>query len=86
MNDVPLADADLDALVPTWLDWAGAAEQLGITVSKVRTMIREHQLAQAVPRPGAGQQVPADFIHDGLLVKWIPGLLTVVNDAGYDDR
>jgi hypothetical protein len=86
MNDVPLADADLDALVPTWLDWAGAAEQLGITVSKVRTMIREHQLAQAVPRPGAGQQVPADFIQDGLVVKGLPGLLTVLHDAGYDDR
>ena len=86
MNDVPLAEADLDALVPTWLDWAGAAEQLGITVSKVRTMIREHQLAQAVPRPGAGQQVPADFIQDGLVVKGLPGLLTVLHDAGYDDR
>jgi hypothetical protein len=86
MNDVPLAEADLDALVPTWLDWAGAAEQLGITVSKVRTMIREHQLAQAVPRPGAGQQVPADFIQDGLVVKGLPGLLTVMHDAGYDDR
>jgi hypothetical protein len=86
MNDVSLAEADLDALVPTWLDWAAAAEQLGVPVSRVRTMIKEHQLAAAVPRPGAGQQVPADFIQDGLVVKGLPGLLTVLHDGGYDDR
>ncbi len=47
-----LAHADLAVLVPEWLDWAGAAERLGVTVAKVRTMIREHQLAAAVPTPG----------------------------------
>ena len=86
MNDGPLDQADLDALVPTWIDWAGAASQLGVSVSRVRTMIREHQLAAAVPRPGAGQQVPADFIQDGEVVKGLPGLLTVLHDGGYDDR
>ena len=30
-------------------------------------MIRDHELAAAVPAPGAGQQVPADFIQDGLV-------------------
>lgn len=86
MNDGPLAKADLDALVPTWIDWATAASQLGVTVSRVRTMIREHQLAAAVPRPGAGQQIPAGLIQDGEVVKGIPGLLTVLHDGGYDDR
>jgi len=81
-----LADADLAALVPAWLDWAAAAEQLGVTVAKVRTMIREHELAAAVPAPRAGQQVPADFIQDGLPVKGLPGLLTMLHDNGFDDR
>jgi len=67
MNERRLADADLAALVPDWIDWAEAARQLGVTVGKVRTMIREHELAAAVPTPGAGQQVPALFIQDGLL-------------------
>jgi hypothetical protein len=50
-------------------------------------MIRDHQLAGAVPRPGTGQQVPALFIDDdGLVVKGLPGLLTVRHDNGYDDR
>jgi Rv2175c C-terminal domain of unknown function len=86
MNEQRLADADLAALVPEWLDWAAAAQQLGVTVAKVRTMIREHELAAAVPTPGAGQQVPADFIQDGMVVKGLPGLLTILHDGRYDDR
>jgi len=86
MSEARLADADLGALVPAWVDWAEAARQLGVTVGKVRTMIRDHELAAAVPAPGAGQQVPADFIQDGLVTKGLPGLLTVLHDGGYDDR
>ncbi len=86
MSETPLADADLAALVPEWIDWATAATELGVTVAKVRTMIRDHELAAAVPTPGAGQQVPADLIQDGLPVKGLPGLLTVMHDNGYDDR
>jgi Rv2175c C-terminal domain of unknown function len=82
-----LADADLNSLVDEWIDWAEAGRRLGVTPAKVRTMIRDHQLAGAVPRPGTGQQVPALFIDDdGLVVKGLPGLLTVMHDNGYDDR
>jgi hypothetical protein len=82
-----LADADLAALVDDWIDWAEAARRLGVTVAKVRTMIREHELAAAVPAPKAGQQIPALFIDDeGLVVKGLPGLLTVLHDGRYDDR
>lgn len=86
MNQPRLADADLAALVPEWLDWAETARRLGVTVAKVRTMIREHELAAAVPSPGAGQQVPADFLQDGVVVKGLPGLLTILHDGRYDDR
>jgi hypothetical protein len=86
VDHLRLADADLAALVPEWLDWAGAAERLGVTVAKVRTMIRDHELAAAVPVPGAGQQVPAAFVQDGAPVKGLPGLLTLMHDAGFDDR
>lgn len=81
-----LSEADLDALVPVWIDWAEAGRRLDVSVAKVRTMIRDHELAAAVPRPKAGQQIPADFIVDGLPVKGLPGLLTVLHDGGYDDR
>jgi hypothetical protein len=86
MTDPSSPDVDLGALVPDWIDWAETARQLGVTVAKVRTMIRDHELAAAVPSPGAGQQVPADFIQDGLVVKGLPGLLTILHDGRYDDR
>ena len=81
-----LAEADLDTLVSEWLDWSQAGALLGVTPAKVRTMIKDHELAAAVPRPGAGPQVPADFIDAGFVVKGLPGLLTVLHDGGYDDR
>ena len=77
---------DLQGLIGDWLDWSGCAERLGVSVSRVRTLIREHHLAAAVPAPGAGQQVPAALIDDGEVVKGVPGVLTVLHDAGYDDR
>jgi hypothetical protein len=55
-------------------------------VSKVRRLIQEHQLAAAVPVPGEGQRVPAAFLEGGLVVKGVPGLLTVLHDGGYEDR
>ena len=86
MSESRPAETDLGTLVPAWIDWAEAARQLGVTVAKVRTMIRDHELAAAVPAPGAGQQVPADFIQDGLVVKGLPGLLTMLHDGRFDDR
>src|ERR687889_326858 len=77
---------DLGQLVTEWLDWSQCAAELGIPVSKVRRLIQEHQLAAAVPAPGQGQQVPAAFLEDGLIVKGVPGVLTVLHDGGYGDR
>ena len=77
---------DLGTLIDDWLDWSEAGKALGVSVSKVRQLIREHQLAAAVPSPGAGQQVPAELILDGEIVKGVPGLLVVLHDGGYDDR
>lgn len=74
------------ALVPEWCDWATAAKTLGASVNQIRTMIREHQLAAAVPTSGTGQQIPAAFLMDGEIVKGLPGLLTVLHDHGFDDR
>lgn len=82
-----LADADLSQLVDEWLDWTETARALEVTPAKVRTMVKGHELAAAVPSPGAGPRVPAAFLdEDGLVVKGLPGLLTVLHDGGYDDR
>jgi hypothetical protein len=85
-QDPASSTPDLADLIEEWLDWRAAAEALGVTVSKVRQHIREHQLAAAVPAPGVGQQVPAELIMDGEIVKGVPGLLTTLHDGQYDDR
>ena len=82
-----LAEEDLSALVPAWLTWRQVADRLGVSEAKVRTMVRDHELAAAVPSPGQGPRIPADFIgDDGLPVKGLGGLLTVLHDGRYDDR
>jgi hypothetical protein len=80
------ASGEIGSLVGDWLDWAEVAALLHVSVSKVRQLIREHQLAAAVPAERAGQKVPAGFVLDGHIVKGVPGVLTVLHDAGYDDR
>jgi hypothetical protein len=84
--DLPLAEHDLAALVDDWLTWSEAGAALGVTEAKVRTMVKDHELADAVPVPGQGPKVPALFIQDGQPVKGLPGLLTVLHDGQYDDR
>jgi Rv2175c C-terminal domain of unknown function len=82
-----LADADLSQLVDAWLDWFQTAQVLGVTPAKVRTMVKDHELAAAVPTPGAGPGVPALFLDDdGLVVKGLSGVLTVLHDGRYGDR
>lgn len=81
---------DLGALISEWLDWHQVGEALGVSVSKVRQLVRDHQLAAAVPgsghEGGRGQQVPAELLTDHDIVKGVAGVLTVLHDGGYDDR
>lgn len=86
MEHTSLSETDLAELVPEWLAWDQAAAQLGVTPAKVRTMVKEHQLASAVPAPGLPPQVPAAMIAGGEPVKGLAGTLTLLHDAGYDDR
>lgn len=77
-----------DALgrIDAWVDWGEASDLLGVSVSKVRQLIREHFLAAVVPATGSGQLIPAELIMDGEVVKGVPGVLTVLHDAGFADR
>jgi hypothetical protein len=83
--DAPAPDP-LAELVGDWLDWAACGEALGVSVSRVRHLIKEHHLAAVVPVPGEGQRVPAALVQDGEIVKGVPGLLTVLHDGGYTDH
>jgi excisionase family DNA binding protein len=60
------------------------AEALGVPVTKVRQMIRDHKLLGV--RTEGVLQVPADFVNGGAVLKGLPGLLTVLADQGYDEQ
>lgn len=74
----------VDGAPGSWLVLPDVAEQLNIPVNRVHQLIRDRKLV-AVRRDGVWK-VPADLILDGVVVKHLSGLLTVLGDAGYDDE
>lgn len=79
MSDSPTS------LVDSWLTLAEAAAELATMPSRVRQLLREHQLA-AVRRQSVGEpSIPAEFLLDGQIVAGLPGTLTVLADHGLSD-
>jgi excisionase family DNA binding protein len=69
----------MDTLTP-----AEIADQLGVSTTRVRQLLRERKLLAV---PGSGQsRIPADFLLDGAVLKHLPGLLTVLADGGFSDE
>jgi excisionase family DNA binding protein len=66
-----------------WLAVPEVAERLDVPVTKVRQMLRERRLL-AVRREGV-LRIPAEFVSGTDLLKGLPGLLTLLFDAGYTE-
>jgi hypothetical protein len=74
----------LDSLVDSWLTLSQAADLLGVSVTKVRQLVREHQLV-AVRRDDLREPgVPAECILNGAIVKGLSGTLILLSDHGFD--
>jgi hypothetical protein len=82
-SPVPHPADDLDALVGDWLTLPEVAQRLGIEVSRVRQLLSDHQLV-ALRRDGV-LQVPAAFLAGGKVLKGLPGTLTLLADASFDE-
>lgn len=78
-------DPELDALVGEWLTLDQAAQAAGVSASRVKQWVKEGRLLAAYRRSGGGLQIPAAFLHEGQIVKGLPGTLTLLSDAGFDD-
>jgi excisionase family DNA binding protein len=77
---------DLDVLVPEWLTVPDAAERLGVDVTRVRAMIKEHALV-AVRRGERGVlSIPALLLDGSVPVKGLRGTLVMLADFGYSDE
>ncbi|AXK85643.1 DNA-binding protein [Nocardia farcinica] len=84
MSAFPCSEDVLPASV-TLLPLPEVADRLGIVVTRVHQMLRDHQLI-AVRRDGVAG-VPEVFFDDsGAVVKSLPGLITVMKDAKYTDE
>jgi hypothetical protein len=67
-----------------WVTLPDVAERLDVPVTKVHQMIREGDLL-AVRHRGV-RYVPAELVADPVVTKHLPGLLTLLRDAGMTDR
>lgn len=76
-------DPRTDALAGEWLTLRETAERLGIKPNRIKQLINEHRILAV--RRGGEPMVPAAFIKDGQVIKGLPGTLTLLSDAGFDD-
>jgi excisionase family DNA binding protein len=77
-------DPPTDAIVGDWLTIPEAAERLGLSVSRVKQLLRDRKLL-AVQRPSGAFSVPAAFLAGGQVVKGLPGTLTLLFDCGFGE-
>lgn len=60
------------------------AEQLGMPVTRVHQQLRDGHLVAV--RVGEGpRRVPASFVQDGMIVKALPSIITMLRDARFED-
>ena len=64
---------------------ADAAAVLGVTSTRVSQYLRDGTLV-GLRRPGESPLVPADLLQGAAVVKGLPGTITLLKDAGYEDH
>jgi len=77
-------DRETDQLVGEWLTLTEVARRLNLSTGRAKQLLKDRKLI-GVRRGGGEPQVPAVFLVDGDVIKGLPGTLTVLLDAGYDD-
>ncbi|WP_336209053.1 Rv2175c family DNA-binding protein [Nonomuraea sp. LPB2021202275-12-8] len=77
-------DRETDQLVDEWLTLPEVAQRLGVPLGRAKQLLKDHKLL-GVRRGSGGPQVPAVFLEGKDVMKGLPGTLTVLQDAGYDD-
>lgn len=76
----PLADS----MIGDWLTIPEAADRLGLSIGRVRQLLRDRRLL-AVQRPDGQLCVPAAFLDGDQVIRGLHGTLTLLFDCGFDD-
>ena len=81
-----MAQIDLlaDSMIGDWLTLPETADRLGLSVSRVRQMLRDRKLL-AVQRPDGKLCVPAAFLDGNQVIRGLHGTLTLLFDCGFDE-
>jgi hypothetical protein len=77
--------SDLDTLIDSWLTLPEVADLLGIGVSRARQLVRDRQVLAVRRGESNALMVPEVFVQHGQVLKGLPGTLTLLADARYDD-
>jgi uncharacterized protein len=77
-------DRETEQLVEEWLTLPEVAKCLDLSIGRAKQLLKDHKLL-GVRRGSGGPQVPAVFLDGKDVMKGLPGTLTVLQDAGYDD-
>ncbi|MDP9861769.1 MULTISPECIES: Rv2175c family DNA-binding protein [Streptosporangium] len=77
-------DRETDELVGEWLTLTEVARRLNLSAGRAKQLLKDRKLI-GVRRGGGEPQVPAAFLGADDVVKGLPGTLTVLLDAGYND-
>jgi hypothetical protein len=77
-------DRETEQLVDEWLTLPEVAQRLELPIGRAKQLLKDHKLL-GVRRGSGGPQVPAKFLDGKDVMKGLPGTLTVLQDAGYDD-
>lgn len=77
---------DLDALVGEWLTLPDLMEALGVDLRRVRSYVDTRQVLAVRRGERNILSVPAAFVQDGQIIESLPGTITVLKDAGFDDE
>ena len=83
MTELEYADGQLTEPAG-WLTLPDVAQALDLPVNRVHQLIREHHLI-AVRRNGI-RYVPTEFLATPTIRKHLPGVLSLLRDAGYNDE
>ncbi len=83
--DTPVTP-DVDALVDEWLTLPDLAEALDSDVVRVREDLKNGRIVGVRRGERSVISVPAAFVQDGEVVTKLPGLLTLLRDAGFDEN
>jgi hypothetical protein len=59
-------------------------EALGVPVNRVHQYLRDGHLVAVRGEDGV-RRVPADFMHDGVIVKSLTSVITLLRDVRYED-